>query len=387
MPVPECVDCLKAVTRASGKPHPPELAVELRKQTENKLDVLADYYAAWPNTILNGRRKYPPKGPVHLWIIDLFAGRGWHESATRPEARRPGTAAAAGFRLWQAVTRADWPFEVHGHVVAVDADETFEAELHATLDRFTHPNLTIEVIPKNFAEVIEDVRRRSLGGYTLWLFDPYGLESIPLCLVRKVLGDEKTELIVNLDAGNAQRVIDAAVKKAGTHDLAKVSSPTLDCLFGGDSWREVPVELTSTARREAWLAEQYATLFLPPMLTQALPMESSSGLTRFFVQAATHPRARDRFRKSYDDVQKPWKKPRLKLDHFARVLAHDLAGQEVTPDLIQALGIFPGASLDRIRGACHQALNLGLASRCDPDGRVMLLPLADQPNAQKGLFD
>jgi hypothetical protein len=122
VPVPDCAECLKAVARASGKEHPPDLPVEQRKQTENKLDILADYYAAWPNTILNGLRKYPPKAPVHLWIIDLFAGRGWHESTTRPEARRPGTAAAAGFRLWQAVTRADWPFEVHGHVVAVDAD-------------------------------------------------------------------------------------------------------------------------------------------------------------------------------------------------------------------------------------------------------------------------
>jgi three-Cys-motif partner protein len=387
VPVPDCGDCLKAVQRASAKPHPPDIAVELRKQTENKLDVLADYYAAWPNTILNGLRKFPPKGPVHLWIIDLFAGRGWHESATRPEARRPGTAAAAGFRLWQAVTRSDWPFEVHGHVVAVDADATFEAELHATLDRFAHPRLDVRILAKNCAEVIEDLRRESLGGYTLWLFDPYGLESIPLCLIRKVLGDKKTELIVNLDAGNAQRVIDAAVKKAGTHDLSKVTSPTLDCLFGGDAWREVPAEMTSTARREAWLADQYADLFSPPMLTQSLPMESSSGFTRFLVQAATHPTARDRFRKSYDDVQRLWKKPRQKLDDLARVLAHDLAGQEVTPELIQTLGIFPGASLERIRGACHQALHLGLASSCDPDGKVALLPLADQPNAPKGLFD
>lgn len=387
MSVPDCADCLRAVARASAKEHPADLPVEHRKQTENKLDVLADYYAAWPNTILNGLRKFPPKRPVHLWIIDLFAGRGWHESNTRPEARRPGTAAAAVFRLWQAVSRPDWPFPVYGYLVAVDADEEFENSLHAELDRFTHPNLSVEVIPKNCAEVIADLRKRSIGGYTLWLFDPYGLESIPYCLVHEVLGDKKTELIVNLDAGNAQRVIDAAVKKAGTHDLTKVTSRTLDCLFGGDGWREVPAELTSTARREAWLADRYADLFPSPMLTQVLPMESSSGFTRFFVQAASHSTAPARFKKSYDNVQRLWKKPKASVEDLARVLAKELAGQEVSPALVQSIGLFPGASLARIRSICQHTFNLGLASRSETDGTVTLLPLDEQPKAPKGMFD
>lgn len=378
---------MKAVARASSKDHPTDVPVEQRKQTEDKLNVLADYYAAWPNTILNGLKRYPTATPVHLWIIDLFAGRGWHESNTRPEARRPGTAAAAVFRLWQAVSRTDWPFPVFGHLVAVDADEDYEASLHAELDRFTHPNLTVEVIPKNCAEVIEDLRRRSLGGYTLWLFDPYGLESIPLCLVRKVLGDKKTEIIVNLDAGNAQRVIDAAVKKAGTYDLRAAKSPTLDCLFGGDGWREVPAEMTTTAKRERWLADGYADLFPAPMVTQVLPMGSSSGFTRFFVQAAIHPTACERFKKSYDKVQGLWKKPKASVQDLARVLARDLAGQEVTPALVQSLGLFPGVSLDRIRSACQHALALGLASRCDPDGTLAILPRDEQLNAAPGLFD
>jgi three-Cys-motif partner protein len=386
MPVPDCADCLKAVQRASEKPHPAELAVELRKQTENKLDVLADYYAAWPNTILNGLRKYPPAAPVHLWIIDLFAGRGWHESRKWPEGRRPGTAAAAGFRLWQTVSR-EWPFHVYAHLVAVDADADFEDPLHAALDRFQHPRLDVRVVRMNCADVIEGLRRESLGGYTLWLFDPYGLESIPFCLFRPLFGDRKTEMIVNLDAGNAQRVIDAAVKKAGTSHLGDVRSPTLDCLFGGDDWRELPKSLTSTASREKWLAERYRDLFPATMLRQTLPMESSTGFNRFFIQAATHRTANERFRKSYDDVMKLWKKPRQKIEDLARILARDLAGKEVTPELILSLGILPGASLERIRGACQHALALGLASRCDPDGTVALLPGEEQPNAPRGLFD
>jgi three-Cys-motif partner protein len=387
VPVPECVDCLLAVKPASAGRHPRERPAERRPQTENKLDVLSDYFGAWPNTILSGLRKFPPKAPVHLWIVDLFAGRGWHGSATRPEARRPGTAAAAGFRLWQAVTRTDWPFEVHGHVVAVDADEDFESDLHGALDRFAHPRLDVRIILKNCAEVIPDLRRESLGGYTLWLFDPYGLKSIPFCLFDPLFGDKKTELLINFDAGDAQRVLDAAVKKAGSHDLSKVASRTLDCLFGGDAWREIPSELTTTARREAWLANHYAGLFPAPLVGQALPMTSTSGFTRFFVQAAAHPTARERFKKSYDNVQKLWKKPREKLDDLARMLARELAGQEATPELIQALGIFPGDSLERIRGACHQTLHLGLAASCDPDGRVVLLPLDRQRGAPRSLIE
>jgi three-Cys-motif partner protein len=387
VPVPDCADCLKLVKHASERPHPPDVAVELRKQTENKLDILSDYYAAWPNTILNGLRRYPQTKPVHLWIIDLFAGRGWHESKRWPEGRRPGTAAAAGFRLWQTLS-GRWPFDVYAHIVAVDSDASFEAPLHAALDRFQHPRLDLRVIPMNCADVIDGLRRESLGGYTLWLFDPYGLESIPFCMLRTLFGDKKTELIVNLDAGDAQRVIDAAVQKAGTHDLSAVRSPTLDCLFGGDDWREIPKNLTSTPSRERWLAERYRDLFPASMLRQALPMESSTGFTRFLVQAATHRTANQRFRKSYDEVMKLWKRPREgKVEDMARFLARELPAQEVSPMLVQSLGLFPGASLERIRGACQQALALGLASRCDPDGTVALLPKDEQPRAPKGFFE
>jgi len=387
VPVPECADCLKLVKHASEKPHPPDVAVELRKQTENKLDILSDYYAAWPNTILNGLKRYPQAKPVHLWIIDLFAGRGWHESKTWPEGRRPGTAAAAGFRLWQTLSRG-WPFDVYAHVVAIDSDTSFEAPLHAALDRFQHPRLDRRIIPMNCADVIDGLRRDSLGGYTLWLFDPYGLESIPFCMLRPLFGDKKTEMIVNLGAGDAQRVIDAGVQKAGTHDLSLVKSPTLDCLFGGDDWREIPKNLTSTASRERWLAGRYRDLFPASMLRAALPMESITGFTRYLVQAATHPTATQRFKKSYDDVMKLWKKPREgTVEQMARTLARELAGQEVGPGLIQSLGLFPAASLDRIRGACQHALALGLASRCDPDGTVALFPKDEQPRTPKGLFD
>jgi three-Cys-motif partner protein len=281
----------------------------------------------------------------------------------------------------------EWPFHVYAHLVAVDADADFEDPLHAALDRFQHPRLDVRVVRMNCADVIEGLRRESLGGYTLWLFDPYGLESIPFCLFRPLFGDRKTEMIVNLDAGNAQRVIDAAVKKAGTSHLGDVRSPTLDCLFGGDDWRELPKSLTSTASREKWLAERYRDLFPATMLRQTLPMESSTGFNRFFIQAATHRTANERFRKSYDDVMKLWKKPRQKIEDLARILARDLAGKEVTPELILSLGILPGASLERIRGACQHALALGLASRCDPDGTVALLPGEEQPNAPRGLFD
>jgi three-Cys-motif partner protein len=385
--VPDCADCLKAVDRVSRKDHPPDLPVEQRKQTENKLDVLSEYYGAWPNTILSGRKRYPSATPIHLWIIDLFAGRGWHESTMRPEARRPGTAAAAVFRLWQTVSRTDWPFPVFAHMIAVDADESFRESLHDALDKFAHPNLTVEVIPKNCADVIGDLRRWSVGGYTLWLFDPYGLESIPFCLVHQVLAREKTEVIVNLDAGNATRPIDAATGKAKTHDLRAVWSPTLDCLFDGDAWRELPSDLTTTPRRGEWLANRYAELFRPGLLSQVLPMESSSGFNRYFVQAAGHPTALDRFKKSYDSVMRIWRVPKATVEDLARTLARELAGQQVSPEFIRSLGLLPGASVERIRNVCQHTLNLGLSSRCDPDGTVTLLPLADQRGAPKGMFD
>jgi three-Cys-motif partner protein len=388
VPTPDCDDCLRAVHRSATKTHPRELPIELRKQTENKLDVLADYYAAWPNTILSGLKRLQLKKPVDLWIIDLFAGRGWHESQKLPEGRRPGTATTAGFRLWQSVSRTDWPFEVRGHLVAVDADKEFEASLHVALDRFGHAHMDVEVIPENCAEVIEDIRRRSAGGYTLWLFDPYGLESIPFCLVRPLFTDSRTEIIVNLDAGDALRIVDKAAKAAKTHDLSRVHSPTMDCLFDGDLWRALPSDVPTTARRERWLADRYAELFPSTMLSQALALESSTGYTRFLVQAASHKTAQARFKQSYDDVQRPWKRARgvATVEEMARHVARELAGQTVTPEVIQAIGLFPTVSLERIVGACQRAFALELASRYGPDGTIAILPLEEQPGAPKGLF-
>jgi hypothetical protein len=179
------------------------------------------------------------------------------------------------------------------------------------------------------------------------------------------------------------------VHRHGAYDLAAVASPTLDCLFGGGDWRAMPANLTSTASRERWLAERYRDLFPETMEPQALPMGSSTGFTRYFIHAGSHHTAHQRFRQSYDDVMRLWKRPQAtpKLDDMARQLGKELAGEQVTPTLIQALGLFPGASLDRITGVCQHAFALGYASRCDPDGTVVLLPREQQRRSPRGLFE
>lgn len=277
---------------------------------------------------------------------------------------------------------------LYGHLVAVDADSGFEPGLHAVLDHFVHPRMEVTILPKNYADIVEDLRRKSLGAFTLWLFDPYGLDSIPFYLVRSVLSDRRTEVIVNLDAGDALRVIDAGVKRLGSPNLGQVKSPTMDCLFGGDSWRDLPATLATTALREHWLADKYAALFPGSMQSQALPLESSTGYTRFLVQVASHPTASERFRASYDTVQQLWKAPgkARKVDEMARMIAHELAGQRVTPALIESLGLLPGVPVDRIRSALQYTLSLGLASACDPDGTATIRPRDDQPKAPPGLF-
>lgn len=362
-------DCIKAIAAAAQDEHPAsELdPVERRCQTRSKLEVLRAYYAAWPNAILQGLRKRS-RGPIRadLWIIDLFAGKGWHESAEAIDGRTPGTPAMAGFRLWQTLSRPEYQ-NVTAHLVAIDADPEFEQPLHDVLDRFAvpgGPEIRIEVA--NCAEKVDELRAESLDGYSLWLFDPYGLRSIPFELFEPLLGNQpKTEVLINLDAGGMRRVIDAAAAQQGS-DLSRVTAPSMDCLFGDRSWRAIPPSLTQTGQRERWLVDRYTGRIRESgNLVEAWGLESGADY-RTLVQFAAHQTAIGTFRRHYDQTTKLWKKQRNRptLDQLAGQLTKELADQTLTPRNIHALGVLPpDVDERRIDQACDHAMAIGQADR------------------------
>jgi three-Cys-motif partner protein len=369
---------------AARKPHPADKAVEYRRQTESKLDLLSAYFGAWPNAIIRGIKKGKAPPQTELWISDLFAGRGRHESETWPEGRRPGTAAIAGFRLWQAQNGATG-LKLRTHLVAVDADPAFEQPLHASLNRFSKDHggaVDVRISPGNCATMLAGLRTKTLGAFSLWLFDPYGLDSIPFCLFEPLFdGRPYTEVLINLDAGAMVRLIDAAVKVQKNTQLSSLRQQTLDCLFGDRSWTNLPGTLTKTGDRERWLVDAYLSRFARHFSYRgAYPLAGSQYL-RYIVQLARSKTALDVFKQTHDQLAKPFKKAKgsTRKDR-ARTLARDLAGQTLTPRDILGLSLFPSSvGLDEIVSLCDHALDLGLATRSPgPDGQTAFRPAADQ---------
>lgn len=383
-------DCIRAVDEASRDEHPDsELdPVESRRQTASKLNVLRNYYRAWPNAILQGLRKASSRPiPADLWIIDLFAGKGTHGSAEAPGGQLPGTPSMAAFRLWQALTLPE-NAHVTGHLVAIDADPGFETPLHDSLNRFEiQGRLEMRIQVANCARVIDDLRQETVDGYTLWLFDPYGLRSIPFELFAPLHGSQpKTEVLVNLDAGGMRRAIDGVMKQQG-HDLQLVNLPALDCLFGDRAWRGLPPQLTSTGDRERWLVDRYVERHSArARLAEQWPLEGGADF-RALIQFADHPTAIATFRRHYEQTTKLWKRPRPgpTTEALARALIAELSDQPpLTPRLIHSLGILPAEiPLSRVDQACDHAMQLGLADRkgtgADAD--------VEFHSVRRGLFD
>lgn len=361
-------DCIRAIDDASREPHPMSEVdpVERRRQTASKLNVLRNYYRAWPNAILQGLRKVSSRPiPTDLWIIDLFAGKGFHQSEA-PGGQLPGTPSMAAFRLWQTLNQSE-NRHVTGHLVAIDAEPDFEAPLHEALDRFQIPGrLEIRIEVANCARVLEDLRQESRDAYTLWLFDPYGLRSIPHELFEPLQGSQpKTEVLINLDAGGMRRAIDGVAKQQGP-GLHDVTLPALDCLFGDRSWRDLPPELTITGDRERWLVRQYAARFAAPRRhLEVWPLEGGADF-RVLVQFASHPTAITTFGKHYAATTKLWTKPRPgpTTEQLARTLGKELADEVLTPRIIHSMGVLPAEiTLSRIDQACDYAMQLGVAAR------------------------
>jgi three-Cys-motif partner protein len=369
---------------AASKPHPAERPVERRRQTENKLDLLSAYFGAWPNAIIRGIKKQA-KAPsqTDLWISDLFAGRGRHESETWPEGRRPGTAAIAGFRLWQTQNGATG-LKLRTHLVAVDADPSFEQPLHASLDRFSKDHggvVDVRISAGNCAAMLAGLRQQTVGAFSLWLFDPYGLDSIPFCLFEPLFDRRPyTEVLINLDAGAIVRLIDAAAKVQKTTQLSSLRQQTLDCLFGDRSWTGLPGTLTTTGDRERWLVDRYMSRLAPHFAYQAAYPLAGSQYLRYIVQLARSKTALDVFKQTYEQLAKPLKKKVVTRKDRARALAKALAGQTLTPREIVGLGLFTSSvALNEIESLCDHAFDLGLATRLPgPDGQTAFRPITEQ---------
>src|SRR5262245_22115399 len=66
------------------------MVVEARRQTAEKLEVMASYWSTWARVVANA--KGLPFCATHLWMIDAFAGQS---SSTDPDGIVRGTAASA----------------------------------------------------------------------------------------------------------------------------------------------------------------------------------------------------------------------------------------------------------------------------------------------------
>lgn len=160
-------------------------------------------------------------------------------------------------------------------------------------------------------------------------------------------------------------MIDAATVQQGV-DLNRVSTPSLDCLYGDRSWRAIPPQLTQTGERERWLIDRYAGRIRESgSLVGTWPLEGGADY-RTLIQFAAHQTALETFRRHYEQTTKLWKKRRAgaTVAQLAEQLRRDLDGQTLTPRTIHALGVLPpDVTEQRINTACDHAMLIGQAHR------------------------
>jgi three-Cys-motif partner protein len=274
---------------------PDEKFVEARRQTSDKLEVMAGYWSTWAHIIANARNL--PFCSRHLWMIDAFAGNGLHLSSTDPDGIVRGTAVQAA--LAAKTVQAGVP-NVTVHVRAVEMRKGKAKELHTAVQPYVTDGVDVTVwqsdwvdqVPAILAEIARQdhphagapIPGRGHQHRSLWLLDPYG----PTQLDRRIIEalPYGSEVVINLDIAGLVREIG----KADGGDLE--AELRTEVLFGGHSWR---------GGSHATLDKRYAETFEHEFKHRhAYPLRQSGNQRRSLIHLTNSPRAVDVFAKAHE---------------------------------------------------------------------------------------
>lgn len=339
---------------------PKDKNVEQRKQTQQKLELMELYWAAW--TSILAQSKSPWFCARWLWLVDTMAGSGLHESASDPDGARPGTPMQAVFAAQDAQRR--FP-SVVVKVRASDINKVYATRLDRLLDPYrgdppefvdvrVEPRDWVETVPAILAEIADgsDHRFANPRGHadhhhrSLWFIDPYGWQPID----RKVIESLPVgaEVIVNLD-------LTSITRHAGRSDPEL--RDRLDGLFDGDGWTRVPGEGQAYRERLAQLwTDSFRTHF---KFREPHPLRPSGGQDRFMVHLANNEKAATEFKKHVStSLRRGTVIAGASLDHTkkdiaAKALWERFKGRTLTTD--EMYSVDASFTRGQLRTICHAA--------------------------------
>jgi spore photoproduct lyase len=207
---------------------------EYREHTKVKHILLKKYLAAWIPIL----GKWNPK----ICYFDGFAGRGEYADGT------------LGSPLI-ALEVADNLSQYYGQLICFFIEKGLDnfTNLEKVLER-EHPKIKspqkIKVIKENdeFAKVIEGIfeyleKEKSILAPSFFFVDPFGFSGIPFDIIRKILGNPKTEVFFTFMVRDISRFLQVP----GLKD-------TFNTLFGTDRWKNI---LNSSEKPEIALINLY----------------------------------------------------------------------------------------------------------------------------------
>jgi three-Cys-motif partner protein len=177
-------------------------------QTQLKHEAYARYVPRWLDV-------FKVQGD-EVYVLDLYAGPGVYLVDGNRSAGSPVIAA----RALQAVHRALPRFK--GHLRCVEPNRRLRKLLNAELNPY-RADVDIVVLAGKAQDHAAHLAAECRGVPTLVLLDPNGIE-VPMAMIKRFGGREKTEVLVSFDAHANRRV-------AGTEDTEPVTA-----FWGDQSW-------------------------------------------------------------------------------------------------------------------------------------------------------
>jgi three-Cys-motif partner protein len=274
---------------------PEEKYVEARRQTTDKLEVMAGYWSTWAHIIANAKNL--PFCSRHLWMIDAFAGNGLHLSSTDPDGIVRGTAVQAA--LAARTVQVEVP-SVAVHVRAIEIRKGRARELNSAVRPYVAEGVDVTVERSDWVDqvpaILDEIARedhphagspipgRGHQHRALWLLDPYG----PTQLDRRIIEalPYGSEVIINLDIAGLLREIG----KADRGDIE--AELRTEVLYGGNSWRGG----TSNT-----LGKRYVETFEHEFkYRNAYPLRQSGNQRRSLIHLTNSPKAVGVFAKAHE---------------------------------------------------------------------------------------
>ena len=316
-------------------------AVEVHEQTQQKLDIIRQYAAAYVNIIAN----YPGRGFNNrlVYLVDTCAGAGLHRSGLHPDGVVLGTALIAAAVAEQAQARRPG---LSVPVRLIEINREWCGRLEARLARFRARGVDVKVLPGDLVDripdVVAEVTEAGRQVRSLWIIDPDGFVEIPHAaldpLTRPARGPE---LVINLDMSGIWRTGVASSHETAVELLAQLDQQKQEALnrtFGTGNWRAA-LDIQSRAAAQDALAAIYGETLRHIGTTPGFEevthyrLRSSLGQIRYFIHATHAETAKRTFGRIVDATNRP--------EYLSRALNQQARGVEA----VELWRLFAGTEL------------------------------------------